>query len=97
MEYEYTYCPQARILILDDVGIIFDLTEKEHNFLMLLMEKKFISKEEITRTLMGIYNEKSFNSVKAIKSRLCLKTFITIKTKNNCGYRLINKIKLKEV
>lgn len=96
MKYDYTYYPKIRILVSDSLGITWDLTEREHEFLMLLIEKEFVSKEEMSKTLTGEYSEKKFNVVKQIKSRLCLNTFIEIKTKNNCGYRLLSRIELKE-
>lgn len=96
MIYDYTYNPKSKILVSNTTNEKWDLTKRENDLLMLLIEKQFISKEEVGKKLTGLYDKNNFNTVQKVKSRLCIKTEIKIKTKTNMGYRLISKIELKE-
>lgn len=96
MVYDFVYFPSGRYLISNFTKKGWDLSEREHELLMTLIVKEFISLQEFAEIFTGYKDESDKSIVRTIKSRVCKKTGIKIKTKRNYGYRLISKIELKE-
>lgn len=96
MEYDFVYFPRKRYLTSNFTKKGWDLSEREHELLMTLIEKEFVSLQEFAEIFTGYKDESEKAIIRTIKYRVCKKTRIKVKTKKNYGYRLISKIELKE-